>query len=435
MAAETMATQEIFKKVYLDPVTKAVPESNVFQRKIKFDSRNKVGDSYVGAVQLRRPNGFTFWGGTARGTAATLNGALAGVTKQVTVKPSSIMLQEQVAYDVAAAATAEGAFDPQMALITQSMVESVNWAWELQNAYGGTNIGIANAVSAPASPTGTFQMSKASWSAQIWGPFEGGLVDAYSDAALTTKVTAAGPATVDAVDIDNRNVTLTFASGANYTAAEAAVATGLYLVPYAAAGTAGWVDGVASIISKSAAGSTVFDVNTSLYAYMRASSLTQSGALTFSKVAESTINPAVKGGMGDYDVVVAPYAWVDIMNDEAGLRRYQSDNGGEFRNGANELVYYGPNGGTLTFTMDPVIKAGEAYILMFEDWRNVGATEPTFELPHRDPGNPQFLRELESAAGYEVRRYANFGTYCQRLARQAVITGFTNASGPSGGGT
>ena len=52
MAAETMTSQEILQKVYLDPVTMAVPQSLTFQRNIRFDSANKVGESYNGAIQL-----------------------------------------------------------------------------------------------------------------------------------------------------------------------------------------------------------------------------------------------------------------------------------------------------------------------------------------------------------------------------------------------
>ena len=436
MAAETMTSQEILQKVYLDPVTMAVPQSLTFQRNIRFDSANKVGESYNGAIQLKRPTGLTFWGGDSRGTAAALNDARAGKTAQVSVKPSSIMLREQVSYDLAASCNPGAAFSPELALITESMVESVNWALEMQLSYGGTNIGVANAVSSPASPAGTFQISKATWSPMIWGPFEGGAVDAYSDAALTVKVTNAGPATVTWVDADARNVRLTFSAGADYTAAAAAVATGLYFVPYGAfvSSTDGWVDGVCSLITKSAAGGTVFGLNTSLYAYARSSSIAISGALSFADVAAAVINPTTKGGMGDYTVVVNPYSWCDVMNDEAGLRRYVSDEGGEFVNGANDLTYYGPNGGALRFEMNPFIKASEAYLLMYDDWRNVGSTLPTFKLPNRDPQNNAFLLELPGNAGYELRRYSNVGTYCKRLARQAVLTGIVNASGPTGGG-
>lgn len=436
MSTESSASLDILQRVYLDPVTMAVPQSLTFQRNIKFDSQNKLGSKYVGAMQLRRPTGLTFWGGTAAGTAAALNGARAGQTVQVEVQGSSILLQEQISYDLAAACNPGASFSPHLALLTESMVEATNWALELQLSYGGTHIGTANANPSGVSPTGTFQISKATWSSMIWGPAEGSLVDAYSDAALTTKVTTAGGASVDAVNADTRTLTLTFASGGNYTAAvAAATGGGLFFVPVGAAGTAGWVDGVCNLIAKSAAGGTVFGIDTSLYAYARSSTIPVSGALSFATVAAAVVNPATKGGMGDYSVVINPYSWVDVMNDEAGLRRYVSDNGGEFVNGANDLTYYGPNGGLLRFEMNPFIKASEAYLLMYDDWRNVGSTLPTFKLPNREPNNTGFLKELENNAGYELRRYGNVGTYCQRLARQAVLTGITNASGPTGGGS
>lgn len=437
MTVETAVSQDILQKVYLDPVTQAVPQSLTFQRRIKYDDKQKPGSTYTGALQLRRGTGLTFWGGTARSDAATLNDARAGKTVQVNVEPSNILLREQISYPLAAACVPGASFSPHLALITESMVETVNWALELQLSYGGTSIGQANLSVSGSAPTGIFQISKASWSSMIWGPLEGGLVDVYSDAALTTKINSDGAVEIISVGADNRYVELTFASNANYTAAAAAAAAGLWFVPYGAytSSTSGWVDGVCNLIAKSAAGGTVFGIDTSDYAYARSSTIAISGALSFAEVAAAVINPATKGGMGDYDVVINPYAWVDVMNDEAGLRRYTSDNGGEFVNGANDLVYYGPNGGMLRFEMNPFIKAGEAYLLMYDDWRNVGPTMPTFKLPNRSPQNDGFLLELQNQAGYELRRYCQIGTYCQRLARQAVMTGIVNTSGPTGGGT
>lgn len=436
-AVTTAASLDILQKVYLDPVTKAVPNSYTFQKRIEYDDKQKPGSTYTGAIQLRRGTGLTFWGGTARSDAATLNPAIAGKTVQVNVEPSNILLREQISYPLAAACVPGATFSPHLALVAESMVETVNWALELQLTYGGGSIGQANLSVSGSAPTGIFQISKASWSSIIWGPLEGGKVDVYSDAALTTKVTAAGPAEIISVGLDNRYVELTFSSNANYTTAAAAAATGLWFVPYGAytSSTSRWVDGVCNLIATSAAGGTVFGIDTSDYAYARSSTIPISGALSFAEVASAVINPATKGGMGNYDVVINPYSWVDVMNDEAGLRRYVSDNGGEFVNGANDLVYYGPNGGTLRFEMNPFIKASEAYLMMYDDWRNVGPTMPTFKLPNRDPQNPGFLLEMQDAAGYELRRYCQIGTYCMRLARQAVLTGITNTSGPTGGGT
>ena len=109
---------------------------------------------------------------------------------------------------------------------------------------------------------------------------------------------------------------------------------------------------------------------------------------------------------------------------------------GEFVNGANELVYHGPNGGTITFVMSPMVFAGEAFILNASDWKRIGSTEPTFNIPGRGTlENPYMLLDVPDANALEFRRYFEQGVYCKRLARQTKITGIVNSSGPTGGGT
>jgi hypothetical protein len=208
-------------------------------------------------------------------------------------------------------------------------------------------------------------------------------------------------------------------------------ATALYFTLYGAVGNIGL--GVQPLIVTSAAGGTVFGLNTSQYTYMRASSATISGALTFAKIAAAATLPATKGGMGDLDVLVNVYTWTDVMNEQAALRQYISENGGTFENGADELIYHGPNGGKLTVQCDPMLKSTEGLILGFEDWRSVGSTLPTFNVAGGGPD--KFLRVLERNNGVGVRRYSQTGTYCRRLARQCLLTGIVNSSGPPGAGT
>ncbi len=432
MSAETSYNQEILKKRYVDPVQNAVIKTNVLRNKIKFDSNSKTGLDYTGAIMLRRPQGFTFAGGVRRNTPFALNGAIAGTTKQITVTPFETILEEDIAYGFASSLQGEeSAFNPELALIFESMVESHDQMYELNLLYGGSSLGVAN-TNTGSTPNAIHQISKASWSPHIWGPLEGALLDAYSDATLATKVTLAGPATLTSVDCDLRTLGVTYASAADYTAANtAATGTGLWFTLNGAVGNIGL--GVQPLIVASAAGSAVFGITTSNYAYMRASSATISGALTFAKIAAAATLPATKGGMGDLDVLLNVYAWTDVMNDQAALRQYIGENGGTFENGADELVYHGPNGGKLVVQCDPMLKATEGLILGFEDWRSVGSTLPTFNIP--GAGGDKFLRQLERNAGFGIRRYSQTGTYCRRLARQCLLTGIVNLAGPPGGGT
>jgi hypothetical protein len=432
MSAETSYNQEILKTRYVDPVQNAVIKTNVLRNKIKFDSESKTGLEYTGAIMLRRPQGFTFAGGARRNTPFALNGAIAGTTKQITVTPYETILEEDIAYGFAASLQGEeSAFNPELALIFESMVESHDQMYELNLLYGGTHIGVGN-TSTGASPNGIHQISKASWSPHIWGPLEGIPLDAYSDSALTTKVTNGGFAVLTSVDSDLRTIAVTYATGADYTAANAAATgAGLYFTLPGAVGNVGL--GVQPLITVSAAGGTVFGVNSSNYAYLRATSATISGSLTFTKIAQAATGPATKGGMGDLDVLLNVYSWTDVMNEQAALRQYVDENGGTFENGADELVYHGPNGGRLTVQCDPMLKSSEGLILGFDDWRSVGSTLPTFGIP--GAGDDKFLMQLPRNAGFGVRRYSQTGTYCRRLARQCLMTGIVNLSGPPGAGT
>lgn len=433
---ETNFNLDILKKRYVDPIENAVVETNVLRNNIKFDNSNKTGESYVGAVLLRNPQAFTYAGSDTMNTAFAINSGSSSNVRKVELKPNAILLENQISYGLMASATSsETSFSPELRVVFEAMTQSHDQEWELTTLYGGQSLGIANAVSGASSPTADFQISIATWSPHIWGPKEGAYLDAYSDSTLTTKVTANGPATLNSVDIDNRKLNITFANGTDYTAAAAAAGgSGLWLVQYGVVGNV--ADGLVTTLVNSAAGSTVYGVNTSSFGYMRATSRTNtSAALTFAKVSNLVTNASGKGGMGDLDVLVNLYSFTDIMNDQAALRRYTSDNGGEFTNGADRLTYYGSNGGKLNFICNPMLKAGEALILDFADWRITGATMPTFNIQSGLGMPDEFAYQLPGNAGWGIRRWSQTAPYCARLARQTYVYGIVNTSGPSGGGT
>lgn len=434
MAAETPATQAIFKRVYVDPVEKAIPTTSVFRQKIKFDQRNKTGDSYNAAIQLRYPQGWTINGGANLNTDYALNAAVSGTVKQTSVTPFEFTIRQRLPYGLIASSDGkEQAFDETVGLQVASVVEVTDMMLELAMLKGGTYIGKTNTNTAT-TPNLSCQVSKATFAPGIWAMLEGAYVDAYSDSALTAKLNTNGTVVITSIDITNRLVNMTCSSGADFTAIDTAKLN-VYWVPRGA--VSNWTDGIDSAITKAAAGSSIYGITASSYALMMANTYDAGAAsMTFAKAAGAVINAAVKGGMGDQIVYLSPYSWTDILNDQAGSRRYTQDNGGEFSNGANELTYHGPNGGTISFVMSPMVFAGEAFILNTSDWRRIGSTEPTFNIPGRGTlENPYMLHDVLDANCLEFKRYFEQGVYCKRLARQTKITGIVNSSGPTGAGT
>lgn len=435
MSGESSINQELLKRVYVDPVQNAVVLTNYLRNAIKFDGDNRTGDEYRAAIMLRRPQGFTFAMDELMQSSFQVNSAIGGLTKQVAVKPGAILLEDTISYSFSSSMQSEqAAFNPQLALVFTSMVESHDQQFEQNNLYGGTNIGVGNTGSQSGLAV-TSQISKASWSPHLFAPMEGGRLDAYADSGLTSKITSDGAAILTSVDIDNRTLVVTYASNANAVAAAAAGAGGnLYFVPYQGVGNIPY--GLWTLLTRSAAGSTVFGIDTSLYAYARASTYdAASGPMTFTKLANAAIGPAAKGGMGDLECSVNLYSWTDIMNNQAALRRFVDKNGGEFENGADKLIYHGANGGRLVVGCNPMLKASEGTITDWDDWRWIGSTMPTFNLPGQNPANPKLAFELPGNAGWGVRRWSQAAPFCRRLARQSRIINIVNDSGPTGGGT
>jgi hypothetical protein len=161
----------------------------------------------------------------------------------------------------------------------------------------------------------------------------------------------------------------------------------------------------------------------------KASTYPAGGApLTFAKLASACSRAVVRGGMNDMTAYVSPYTWIDMMNNEAALRRYSGDLRGELVNGGDKLSFFNVNG-VLTIEPHGMVKASEAFLLNPADWRVIGSTQPTFEQPGRGAtANPYFVVEESTKAGYSIRRYSDTGTICYAPARQVKITGITNTT-------
>lgn len=420
---ETGSLQALFKRRYVDGVANQLPSFAKLQGSIAFDAGNKTGDRYERAVMLRYPNGATYAGGSNLRTVYSYNNPVAGATQPAYVKPTEYTLREQIAYGlVSAAATSEQAFASAMDVIVMAMTEASAFHLETCLLYGGDSLGTSSAVGGSGT-TGTFTVSKATWSAALWSAAEGMEVDTY-DPTLTTQRNTNGAAQITGVDPATRILTIEYAAGADRTA----TLSGDVIVPRGAKGA--WFDGINTLIANSAAGTTVLGISPTTYGSWKANTFAAgSAALTFTKIAQAASAVAARGGAGPLTVLVSPWSWVDVMNDQAALRQYIGQTGGEFENGADKLTYHGPNGGALNVEMHPLVKAGEAFIINYDDFKRVGDSEPTFNLPGRgSANNPMFLQELSGSSGFEIRRWWSQAVFCDRLVRTCKITGIVNNS-------
>jgi hypothetical protein len=157
MSANTLATLNgFYKQIYGDSLINLIPESAKFIKDVPFERRKKLGDFYNVPVVLQAEQGFTYNDGD--GTAFALNGALAMGTKNAQVRGAEKVLQSQISYKAAAAATSnKEAFADATSTLFENMVESMANRLELSSFYGGSSLG--NGSGSPNSSIGaaTFQ--------------------------------------------------------------------------------------------------------------------------------------------------------------------------------------------------------------------------------------------------------------------------------------
>ena len=141
MSANTLATLNgFYKQIYGDSLINLIPESAKFTKEVPFERRKKLGDYYNVPVVLQAEQGFTYNDGD--GTAFALNGALAMGTKNAQVRGAEKVLQSQISYKAAAAATSnKEAFADATATLFENMVESMSNRLELSAFYGGSSLG------------------------------------------------------------------------------------------------------------------------------------------------------------------------------------------------------------------------------------------------------------------------------------------------------
>ena len=408
----------LFKNRYVGKVEKIVPVENEFQKRVEFDSSNKIGRYYMKAVQLRRPQGVTFAAGASANDAFALNGSVASTTLDAYVDAASIVMQDRIAYTtLARAASSEQAFGEVFDLTVEGLMAQIRANIELMCLHGQSDLGTVEAAST-ASGKRLITIGKATWAAGAWPQLEGALVDVYTDATLATKVTTTTYLQVVGIDVANRQILL---DGTDY----ASVAAGHVLVPYNT-GIAGanWAMGASKIITKSG---TIFGIDNSQYGNFKGNTYSGvNGVLTLGGINSAASLAWNRGVSSKLTCFVSSWTWTDMNVDSAALRRFAESTKGGLDLGTSQITYYGPNG-EIEIVPHKFVKAGEAYLLDLTRWTRVGSQDVTFNLGV--PGmSENFLQQLPNNAGFEIRNFSDQAPFCNHLAGQTLITGIVNNS-------
>lgn len=405
MAGENTVTtlNGLFKEVYADKIENLIPEGTKFMQRVPFSARKKeLGSLYHQPVILGLEHGITYAGPTD--DAFALDDAISGVIKDATVQGSQMMLRSRLG--VAAASRAAGgepkAFESATKFLVRNMMRSMARRVEVGLFYGGMGIGEISAVVGL-----VLTITTAEWAPGIWAGAEKMKVDIYD----ATDTTLRGTAEISAVDMDARTLTVVSVPAGT-------VATDKLYFKSAKGNEA---VGIHKILTNTG---TLFGISAASYNLWKGNQVDLlSNPLSFARVQDAIARAVEKGLDSEVLVFVNPRTWSDLLTEQAALRQYDSSYKTKMAEaGHEEIVFYGQNG-KVEIVPSIFVKEGYAYVLCLDELLRIGSTDVTFKRP--DQGD-NFFREIENAAGYELRAYSDQALLCFSPGKNTLIKGIVN---------
>lgn len=386
----------MFKDVYEDNIVNLVPESSIFQKRVKFVENDKrEGRLLHQPVLLALPSGVTFGVG-----AVSLNNPIASTMGDAQISGAGMTLADRITYDVAAKAASGGqrAFAEATELIVDALTQSMSKFIEIELMWGASTLGTLgqSSVNTGAGTTVTFTIDSAEWATGIWGGLENMSIDVYSSSG-TSKTNTNAAVIISSINPSTRVITCT-ANATDATTINGLASTALQLYPYLAVGNE--MSGFYVILANSGS---LFNINAGTYALWQANTYSfGSTAANFGKIQSEVALATSRGLMEDVAVFLNPTTFANVVTSQSGARRLDSSyKSKEIENGASAISFWGPNG-KIELVPHIFMKQGYNFVLPLKRCQRTGATDLTFTLPGM-PG--EFFLQLPGYTAYELRCY------------------------------
>lgn len=395
----------MFKENYADKIEDLIPDGVKVLNMIKFMPKDKQpGNLYHQPVILGLEHGVTF--ASSDEDAFNLNAPIAGVIKDAQVRGYPMVLRSVLGYTAASRAAQGGkqAFMDATKYLVSNMLRSVTKKLEIEMLYG--QLGYATV----ASNTGPLlNITPSEWAPGIWAGAEGMPVEIRSVSGAVSR----GQFIVQTVSLANLTVTLN-ADPSPLTAGDVIWHKGAYGNEF---------PGIHFILQNTG---TIFNINAGVYNLFAGNNYPAGGAaLSFNKLNLAAARGVEKGQDGKLVAMVNPRAWSNMMNDQAALRRYDGSYSKEKAEMGSKSILFHSQNGEIEIQPSIYIKQGYAFLLNVEDWMRVGSQDVSFKRPGQ---GEEFFRDLENAAGYELRLYTDQAVFCMAPGRSTFISGIVNST-------
>lgn len=388
----------LFKEIYAKDLADLIPDGVKLLSKIPFAKKDAaLGGFYHQPVVLGQEHGVTFAG--AGDDAFTLEAPVAGQIKDAQVRGTQLVLRSVMGYASASRSTEGGAkaFKQATKFLVGNMLRSVTKKLEIEMLYGQIGYGVV------ASTAGTvITIPAAEWAPGIWAGSENMPIEIRNASGATVR----GTAKVTAVNFETKSITVDVLP-AGTVATDVIWHKGAYSNEFA---------GIHKIITNT---STLFNIDASQYSLFKGNEFdASSSALSFAKIQDAIAKAVEKGLDNDVMVLVNPSVWSDLLTDQSALKMNDSSYSSSLaENGSKEIRFHGQNG-LIEIVPSIYCKQGYAYVISPDEMMRIGSTDVTFKRPGK---GDEFFRELENAAGYELRCYTDQALFCHAPGKNVLI--------------
>lgn len=419
---------ELLKRVYADKVEDMVPESDRLAKDIDFAPGEKSpGQDFYQPVTLTREGGVTWWND---GSVKTLNQPLSTLEASAAIRGSEIAIRSALSYKFlnTALKNLDGTRAGVRAFVNatkdrfEKLSKGASYFRECMLLYGG-GVNAAGALGTVVATTGSsgttlnVVFSASDYATAIWSGSEGVEFDIYSTGG--TKRNSAGTTTDTVYKLTGNNpstYTVTFTSHATNVSN---VVAGDQIFFSGARGN----DALGFIPAAQVQSGNLWGISTATYGLWRPLNVSVGGILTFERVMSGAAQLAAIGFYGTLDLYCNPATFQDVCNDQTALVSHPTQKTGKVTIGFDD-VSFKSQAGTINLKAHPYMKRGLALALPREYCMRIGSTD----LTHTMPGYGKMFRELENAAGVEMRLYTDQAPFCKHPSYMCLFTSITNST-------
>lgn len=394
----------LFKQVYADRLKDLIPDGVKLLNMIKFSTKDKTGDKYNQPVILGMEHGVTF--AASEEDAFSLNPAVAGQIKNAEVRGNALVLRSVIGYKaISASIGSESAFQEATKYLVANMLRSVTKKLEIEMLYGTKGYGKVESTSGS-----TITIESAEWAPGIWAGAEGMPIEVI-DAGDGVTVNQA--AKIVSVNFETKTITLD-------APVAAPVGVGDTIFHKGALGKE--FKGIHAILEQQTGD--LFNISQSTYNLFRGNVYDCLGdELSFDHLNNAIARAVEKGLDSKVVCMVNPRTWADLLTEQAALRSYDSSYAAaKLQQGSKGLLFHSQNG-EIEIVPSIYVKEGFAYIIEPSSFMRVGSQDVSFKRPGF---GDDFFRELDSAAGFELRCYCDQALFTSMPSHNVLIKGIVN---------